>query len=79
MDNYKPTEDELRQFADQNNKTIVYKPKSHSRSANGQLLYVKGIYIEVIENDKPYALLQKIKATMVANGYNKNYLKIKRL
>ena len=51
--------------------TEYIKPK------NGDLIYEKGTYHEVVKHNMPFALLQSIKSTMVKNGYNPKYLKIR--
>lgn len=48
-------------------------PKKRS-SNRGVLKYVCGAYEEVIQYDKPFALLNHIRNKMINEGYKKNHL-----
>jgi hypothetical protein len=81
METYKPTQSELQAFIRDKNGYTDYSKKQYNKPTHGQLMYVEGTIKQVVPNgyNKPFALLQAMKAKMIKAGYKKQCLIIKNL
>lgn len=70
------TDKDLGDFKRQQYKTH-YSSNPKVKPTNGSLIHKQGNIETIIENDKPFALLQHIKNNMIRNGYKREHLIIK--
>lgn len=66
----------LEQFKKQQYKTH-FSSTSRVKQTNGSLIHKQGNNVTIVENDKPFALLQHIRNKMIKQGYKKEHLIIK--
>lgn len=57
----------------------ISKPKERVRPTNGKLVWQKNGKEEILEFDKPFALLNYLKEDYIKKGFKKEELKIKYL